>query len=350
MNTEAIKRFLTFLSSAVKVERGQLYQLIQSAEASYYLRDIQTQHEIGLILQSFGYPFNQVGKFYESIYLFRSGQYDKARELLECVADSAPARYRSKALLSLAAVAERIGRFEESLRLRLQIAAVDDPVTLLEAQRGLAARRGVEGEHRAALRDLERMIPLAHIIGKRGHPAYITFLNSYAVELSEGNRTAEAEQVANIIARSPFINRYPEWRETVAEIETKRKRSSVVAVAYPRPESKLIPDSRVRATIDFMKSNFHRRINLRTLADHVHLSQSHLSYLFKEHTGIPPIDYLIRLRMRMAQELLATTFLSVKEVMAAVGYGNRGSFLRQFWRYSNTTPTAYRISVQIQRD
>src|SRR6185503_17280871 len=115
----------------------------QSAEASYYLRDIQSQHEIGLLLQSFGYPFSQVGKYYESIYLFRSGQYDKARELLECVADSAPARYRSKALLSLAAVAERIGRFEESLRLRLQISSVDDPVILLEAQRGIAALRGV---------------------------------------------------------------------------------------------------------------------------------------------------------------------------------------------------------------
>jgi tetratricopeptide (TPR) repeat protein len=134
--------------------------------------------KIALLLQSFGYPFSQVGKYYESIYLFRSGQYDKARELLECVADSAPAGYRSKALLSLAAVAERIGRFEESLRLRLQISAIDDPVRLLEVQCSLAARRGVEGEHRGALRDLERFLPLAHLIGKRRHPAYYTFLNA----------------------------------------------------------------------------------------------------------------------------------------------------------------------------
>ena len=144
MNTDAIKRFLTALSSAVKVERGQLYQLVQSAETSYYLRDIQSQHEIALLLQSFGYPFSQVGKYYESIYLYRSGQFEKARELLECVADSAPARYRSKALLSLAGVEERIGRFEESLRFRLQVSSCDDPVTMLEAQCGMAARRGIE--------------------------------------------------------------------------------------------------------------------------------------------------------------------------------------------------------------
>lgn len=115
MNTDAIKRFLTFLSSAVKVERGQLYQLVQSAEASYCLRDVGSQREIGLALQSFAYPFNQVGKYYESVFLYRIGQYEKARELLESVAESAPARYRSKALLSLSAVEESLGRFEESL-------------------------------------------------------------------------------------------------------------------------------------------------------------------------------------------------------------------------------------------
>ena len=340
MNTDAIKRFLTVLSSAVKVERGQLYQLIQSAEAGYYLRDIQSQHEIGILLQSFGYPFNQVGKFYESIYLFRSGQYEKARELLECVADSAPARYRSKALLSLAAVAERIGRFEESLRLRLQIASVDDPVTLLEAHRGMAARRGVEGEHRAALRDLERMIPLAQIIGKRGHPAYVTFLNSYAVELFEGNRTEEAEQVANAIAASPFINRYPEWRETITDIEAKRKRSSMIAV--PNELNLKYGDPRVQAGIDFMNANLHRKIALAEIAILVNSSPTNLSHLFKEETGVTPIEYLIRLRMRKARELLMTTFLSIKQIMAAVGYNSKSHFARHFKKQIGVTPSEYR--------
>src|SRR6185369_15527332 len=83
MNTDAIKRFLTILSSTAKLERGQLYQLIQSAETSYLWRDIQSQRDIGLVLQSFAYPFNQVGKYYESVYLFRTGQHQKARDLLE---------------------------------------------------------------------------------------------------------------------------------------------------------------------------------------------------------------------------------------------------------------------------
>ncbi len=265
MNTDAIKRFLTALSSAVKIERGQLYQLIQSAEASYCLRDIHSQHEIGLALQSFAYPFNQVGKYYESVFLYRTGEFDKARRLLESVAESAPTRYRSKALLSLSAVKESLGRFEESLRLRLTASTCDDPVTLIEAQRGIAVLRALEGDHEAALRDLERLVPLARIIGKHGHPSYFAFLNSYALELSEAGRTEEAEQVGNIVAASPFINHYREWQHTLSEVQSRRKRPSFVAVTSPQQSE--ISHPRIQVVVEFMNTNIQRTISLPDLAD-----------------------------------------------------------------------------------
>jgi len=345
MNTSATKRFLTALSSAVKIERGQLYQLVQSAEANYYLRDIHSQHELGLVLLSFGYPFNQIGKYYESIYLYRTGQYEKARQLLENVADSAPARYRSKALLSLSAVAERIGHFEESLRLRLQglsSAAADDPVTLIEIQRGIAAVRSVEGDHRAALRDLERLMPLAHVIGKSGHPAYVSFLNSYALELSESSRTEEAEQVANVIAASPLINRYPEWQETLAEVTSKPKSKSRSTVSISLPKVTKRRNPRVQAAIDFMNGNLHRRISLTELAAVANLSPSRFSNVFKSQTRLSPGEYLIRLRMEKARDLLTTSQLSIKEVMAAVGYDTRSNFVRHFRKYFDLSPSEYK--------
>lgn len=351
MNTDTIRRFLTVLSSAVEVERAQLYQLVLSADTSYCLRDVSSQHEIGLALQSFAYPFNQVGKYYESVFLYRTGQYGKAREMLESVAESAPARYRSKALLSLSAVEESLGRFEESLRLRLQASSCDDPVTLLEAQRGIAVLRGLEGDHRAALRDLERLMPLAHIIGRQGHPAYFSFLNSYATELSESGRTEEAFQAMKVIAATPFINRYPECQETLAEIGSRRKRSSIIAVASLQQYEAIEPESRpqetprdprVQIAIDFMKTNLRRSVSLSELADTANLSPSHFSSLFKTQTGIPPGEYLIRLRMEKARNLLTIGLLSVKEVMALVGYDTRSNFVRHFRRYFDLAPSEYR--------
>jgi len=340
MNTDAIRRFLTVLSSAVKIERGQLYQLVQSAETSYCLRDIDSQRETGLLLQSFGYPFNQVGKYYESIYLYRTGQFEKARELLESVAESAPARYRSKALLSLSTVEQRIGHFEESLRLRLQVSTCDDPVTLLEAQRGIALLRSVESNHRAALQDLERLMPLAQIIGKHGHPSYFAFLNSYAIELSETGRTEEAAQVANVIASSPLIGRYREWQETVSEIKAGRRHSTMIAV--PNEFNLTYRDRRVQAAVDFLRANFHRKLVLDDIAAVVNMSVQQFRRIFKTETGITPIDYLIRLRIERASQLFRSSFLSVKEVMASVGYNSKGHFTRHFKRRFGVTPSEYR--------
>lgn len=340
MNTNTIRRFLTALSSAVEIERGQLYQLVQCAETSYCLRDVSTQQEIGLALQSFAYPFNQIGKYYESVFLYRTGQYAKARELLERVADSAPAQYRSKALLSLSAVEESLGRFEESLSLRLKASTFDDPVTLIEAQRGIAVLRGLEGNHPAALRDLERLMPLAHIIGKRRHPSYFAFLNSYALELSEGGRTEEAEQVGNVVAASPFINRYREWQETLSEVESRRKRSFFIAVSSPRGDD--LRDPRIQLVIDFMNANLQRSISLRELAGVANLSPSHFSGVFKIQAGLSPGEYLINLRMEKAHHLLTTSLLSIKEVMALVGYDTRSNFVRHFKRYFHLAPSEYR--------
>jgi AraC-like DNA-binding protein len=335
MNANAIKRFLKALSSIAEIERGQLYQLVQSAETSYCLRDIHSQHEIGLVLQSFAYPFNQVGKYYESVFLHRTGQYGKARELLESVAESAPARYRSKALLSLSAVEESLGRFEESLRLRLSASTCDDPVTLFQAKQGIAVLRGLEGDHRAALRDLERLMPLAQTIGKRGHSAYFAFLNSYALELSESGQGKEAEQVANVVAASPFINRYQEWRETVSEVRSKRKRRSTVSVV-------LAQEPRVRRVIEFMRTNLQRKLSLSDMAEVAALSQSYFCRLFKMQTRVSPGAYLIALRMKKAHTLLTKTSLSIKEVMAAVGYDTRSNFLNHFKEYFDISPSEYR--------
>lgn len=74
----------------------------------------------------------------------------------------------------------------------------------------------------------------------------------------------------------------------------------------------------------------------------MNLSTSQFSHLFKAETNVAPGEYLIRLRMEKASQLLATTFLSIKEIMAEVGYYNKSNFLRQFRRSFDVTPSEYR--------
>jgi len=46
--------------------------------------------------------------------------------------------------------------------------------------------------------------------------------------------------------------------------------------------------------------------------------------------------------MEKARQLLAASFLSIKEIMAVAGYRNRKNFVGQFKRYFVLTPSEYR--------
>jgi len=80
-----------------------------------------------------------------------------------------------------------------------------------------------------------------------------------------------------------------------------------------------IRNARVRMAIAFLESNLHRKITSSQLAEAASTSSSHLSRLFKSETGLSPGEYLRRVRMEKARQLLATSRLSVKEIM---GTGN----------------------------
>jgi transcriptional regulator GlxA family with amidase domain len=102
--------------------------------------------------------------------------------------------------------------------------------------------------------------------------------------------------------------------------------------------------ARIQTVIDFMNANLHRKIPLPELAEIASLSTSHLSRLFNLQTGLSPGDYLIKLRMEKARHLLVTSFLSIKQVMATLGYDtrSRANFVDQFKRYFDRTPSEYR--------
>jgi two-component system, response regulator YesN len=101
-------------------------------------------------------------------------------------------------------------------------------------------------------------------------------------------------------------------------------------------------DERVRTVIFIMRDSFHREISLDNIAQVVNLSTWHLSHLFKVETGEPPIQYLKRLRMQKAKELLETTFLSVKEISGKVGLMDESHFVRNFKKKYGRSPTKHR--------
>lgn len=94
--------------------------------------------------------------------------------------------------------------------------------------------------------------------------------------------------------------------------------------------------------VDFMEANLHRKLWLDELARSVGISPTHLWRLFKTEAGIPPGQYLQKLRMQKATRLLTTTPMSVKRISIEVGYSDKSLFGRHFRKAQGLTPSEYR--------
>ena len=104
-------------------------------------------------------------------------------------------------------------------------------------------------------------------------------------------------------------------------------------------------DRRIELVIARIKSEPAVAWDTLTLSTLVNLSPSRFRHLFKQETGKGPAQYLKEFRLRKAEKMLRTTFLSVKQVLKHVGLGSNAHFDHEFRKQYGMSPTAYRRSV-----
>ncbi len=105
-------------------------------------------------------------------------------------------------------------------------------------------------------------------------------------------------------------------------------------------------DGPVERTLDWMRKHIHQRCELPYLARMSGLSVARYASLFRQHTGYPPMDYFIRLKIQQACWLLDTTSLRISEIANAVGYEDSYYFSRLFRRIMGKSPRAYRAVMK----
>jgi len=104
-------------------------------------------------------------------------------------------------------------------------------------------------------------------------------------------------------------------------------------------------DRRIELVIARIKSEPVVAWDTPTLAALVNLSPSRFRHLFKRETGKGPAQFLKEVRLRKAEKMLRTTFLTVKQVLKHVGFTSSAHFVRDFRKQYGVTPTAYRRTV-----
>src|SRR5258705_8266428 len=105
----------------------------------------------------------------------------------------------------------------------------------------------------------------------------------------------------------------------------------VVASAQLRSRSRGgLPPRALRRVHEYVEAHLEKNISLQMLASTAGLSMSHFARAFKQSQGVPPHEYLVRCRVRRAQELLATTDLPLSEIARASGFSDQSHCTRRF--------------------
>ena len=107
-------------------------------------------------------------------------------------------------------------------------------------------------------------------------------------------------------------------------------------------------DFYIQEAVTYMEHNYQREITVEEIADVCKLNRSYFSKLFKENMGCPPQEFLIRLRLSKATELMKTTANSIGDISTLCGYPNQLHFSRAFKKRYGVSPREWRLQNQPQ--
>lgn len=121
---------------------------------------------------------------------------------------------------------------------------------------------------------------------------------------------------------------------------------NVPTVAREEPDPLRIPpltQLEIRRALTYVHEHvFDADLSLDATAAQVPVSRFHFSRLFKKHMGISFREYVIRLRIAAAKQMLAGGQRSVTDVCFAVGYNDLTHFGRLFRKQTGRSPSNFR--------
>ena len=96
--------------------------------------------------------------------------------------------------------------------------------------------------------------------------------------------------------------------------------------------------------VDYIRNNYDdSNLNVNLLADKLNISAAYFGKLFTEFTGSRTLDYILKVRMEKARDLLLSEAdKDISQIADAVGYNNSTYFTTAFKKFYGVTPSRFR--------
>ena len=97
----------------------------------------------------------------------------------------------------------------------------------------------------------------------------------------------------------------------------------------------------------YVGKHFQFGINRKIVAGELGLNQDYLNALFHQFTGLSFTEYIVKVKLEKAKDILRDKSLSIAQVSKVCGFNSNTYFGRQFKKYYGMTPLVYRKSLSL---
>lgn len=170
--------------------------------------------------------------------------------------------------------------------------------------------------------------PIIDIIPTVFHPPFYEKYNElFDAVLKE---FIKAQQCSSLMLKSNVLRILYELYEDVKNPLTGK---SNIATSYYAP---------LKRVTEYIEKNYGNKISLNKLSEIANLSSTYFHKVFTETLGITPNEYVTKVRVDKAKELLIRTDLTIYDIALKCGYENIPYFSYTFKKRLNISPSEFR--------
>lgn len=163
-------------------------------------------------------------------------------------------------------------------------------------------------------------------------------LNAMINALGEVRLSMDVDFFEGLDPQEALLNcqSFPELRQCAKDIFQKID-------TYSQTQNKSASYNKIMNVVDYLKDNYSNPdLSIVSVADYIGINPSYLSRSFKKAIGIGLADYLHKLRIKKATQLLQDNNLSISEIAIKVGYNNTLTMNRAFKKFEGVSPSQRR--------
>ncbi|MEH7115449.1 response regulator [Neobacillus niacini] len=178
-------------------------------------------------------------------------------------------------------------------------------------------------------------------------------INSYNIILSCHDEFTFAQQAIKLEAYDYILKESMEESNIIALLERLKNKldqehyTNHQHVKVTKLLERTYKNDDVLKAQKYVQTHLGEKISLTEVAAHLHLNSSYFSRMYKKETGEGFVEYVTRVKMEKAIELLDHSIKSVEVIAYELGFESKSYFLKIFKRFYGLSPKLYKYKDKV---